>query len=118
MYSIISLISAWIIQFYLPNPFATILNPSYADIFNILVGGAILHFLSYGMTSIYYERGSMPVVGSISYLFWYVINTFIFIGIGKITFSLLSFSIIALIAYSVIIALINYLTNKSRYVTL
>ena len=48
MYSIISLISAWIRQFYLPNPFATILNPSYADIFNILVGGAILHFLSYG----------------------------------------------------------------------
>lgn len=117
MYSIISLISALVRQFYLPNPFATILNPSYADIFNILVGGAILHFLSYGMTSIYYERESMPVVGSISYLFWYAINTFIFIGIGKITFSLLSFSIIALIAYSVIIALINYLTNKSRYVT-
>ena len=118
MYSIISLISAWIRQFYLPNPFATIINSSYADLFNILIGGAILHFLSYGMTSIYYERGSMPVIGSISYLFWYVINTFIFIGIGKITSSIISFSILSLIAYSIIISLISYLTNKSRYVTL
>ncbi len=115
MYSIISLISAWVRQFYLPNPFATIISSSYADLFNILVGGAILHLLSYGITSIYYERGSMPSIGSISYLFWYIVNTFIFIGIGKITTSILSFAILFLIVYVIIIGVISSLSNKARY---
>lgn len=115
MYYITSLISVWIRQFYLPNPFATIINSSYADIFNILIGGAILHFLSFSITSIYYERGSMPTIGSISYLFWYIVNTFIFIGIGKITTSLVTFSILVLIVYIAIILLINNISNKAHY---
>lgn len=115
MYYIISLISAWIRQFYLPNPFSTIINHSYADVFNILIGGVILHFLSFGITSIYYERGSMPTIGSISYLFWYIVNTFIFIGIGKITTSIVTFFILILIVYIAIILLISNISNKASY---
>lgn len=114
MYSIISIISAWIRQFYLPNPFAIIIsNSSYADLFNILVGGIILHILSYRMTSIYYRRGNAPAIGSISYLFWYIINTFIFIGLGYLTASWKIYVILLLIIYAVLITLINRLCSNN-----
>lgn len=115
MYSIVSLISAWVRQFYLPNPFATIINPSYADIFNILVGGAILHFLSYGITSIYYRKGEAPAVGSISYLIWYIINTFIFIGVGSLTSTIELYILFICFIYIVIISLVSNISNGNRY---
>jgi hypothetical protein len=113
VYSIVSLISAWVRQFYLPNPFATILDPSYATIFNILVGGAILHILSYGITSIYYRRGSNYVLGCISYLFWYVINTFIFIGVGLIIHTLSMYVLSLIVIYVLLTILIGYIFHNS-----
>ena len=47
MYGIIALISAWIRQFYLPNPFVNIIDPLYADLCNIIIGGFIIHILAY-----------------------------------------------------------------------
>ena len=112
MYYITSLISAWIRQLYLPNPFATIISPSYADIFNILIneGGVIPDgkFPIYNFLSVFWAVG-------ISYLFWYSVNTFIFIGVGKITTSLVTFSILVLIVYIAIILLISNISNKARY---
>lgn len=119
MYSIISLISAWIRQFYLPNPFATIItNSLYADIFNIFVGGFILHKLSYGITSIYYNKGENPIIGSISYFIWYVINTLIFIEVGKITNSCTMYISLLIIIYLIIIITINnIIKSKSDFIT-
>ena len=73
MYSIIALISAWIRQFYLPNPFVAIIDSSYADLFNIFIGGAILHILAFILTGCVYDKGSAPFIGSILYLFNYVV---------------------------------------------
>lgn len=113
MYSIISLISAWIRQFYLPNPFTTILtNSSYANIFNILIGGIILHVISYLMTGIYYKRGNLPSFGSLSYSFWYVINTFIFIGVGYLIHSIILYILVLIIIYLFLIILISYICNN------
>ena len=73
MYGIIALVSACIRQFYLPNPFANIIDPSYADLFNIIIGGVILHILAFIITGCVYDKGSAPAVGSFLYLFNYVI---------------------------------------------
>lgn len=64
MYGIIALISAWIRQFYLPNPFVNIIDPLYADLFNIIIGGFIIHILAYYITGCIYENGSSPGLGS------------------------------------------------------
>ena len=72
MYEIIALISAWIRQFYLPNPFINIIDPSYADLFNIIIGGVILHLLARFVTGCIYEKGSFPALGSFLYLINYI----------------------------------------------
>ena len=47
MYKIIHLISGLIRQFVLPNPYINIIgNETYADLFNIFIGGTILQFNS------------------------------------------------------------------------
>ena len=51
MYKFISILSAFIRQFLLPNPYVNIIgNEIYADLFNIIIGGTILHCLSYILT--------------------------------------------------------------------
>ena len=61
MYKIFNALSAFIRQFCLPNPFAIYFETSaYADVFNILVGGAILHLFSFFLTSSVYEKGKHP----------------------------------------------------------
>ena len=74
MYGIIALISAWIRQFYLPNPFVNIIDPLYADLFNIIIGGFIIHILAYYITGCIYEKGSSPGLGSFLYLINYIVN--------------------------------------------
>lgn len=73
MYGIIALISAWIRQLYLPNPFVNIIDSSYADLFNTIIGGTILHILAFALTRCIYDKGSAPFIGSILYLFNYAI---------------------------------------------
>lgn len=85
MYEIIALISAWIRQFYLPNPFVNIIDPSYADIFNIIIGGAILHITSFLLCGCAYNKGiDAPIRGIFGYLISYIILTFIITIIGKL----------------------------------
>lgn len=118
MYKLIKLISIIIRNAYLPNPFISLIgNEGLAFIVNAIIGEAIIGLLSYSITSIYYYKGEAPAFGSASYLFWYVINTFIFIGIGKITTSLLSFFILLVIVYVTIIHLISKISNRIHYDT-
>ncbi len=57
MYKTVSILSALIRQFCLPNPYEIYFNSSaYADIFNIIIGGAILHLFSFFLTSSIYEN--------------------------------------------------------------
>ena len=58
MYKLFNVLSAFIKQFCLPNPYVIYFESSaYADIFNIIVGGYILHLLSFFLTSSIYEKG-------------------------------------------------------------
>ena len=58
MYKIFNTLSAFIRQFCLPNPYEIYFESSaYADVFNIIVGGAILHLFSFFLTSSVYEKG-------------------------------------------------------------
>lgn len=76
MYHIIHVISALIRQLFLPNPFSALFsNQMYADIFNILIGGLILHVLAYIMTGTGYEKNSAPGLGSFLYMVNYCLIT-------------------------------------------
>lgn len=113
MYSIIALISAWIRQFYLPNPFANIIDSSYADLFNIFIGGAILHILAFVLTGCVYDKGSAPSIGSILYLFNYLVIIGLMLLITKfIKIIWLAIAIFFLIYLTTCILLINYKTRQ------
>ena len=115
-YSITSFISLIIRQFFLPNPYINyFLDKNVADLFNLIIGGAILHFLSFGITSIYYSKGDAPTLGSISYLFWYMINTGIITLIGNLIDNvyLLIFSLT--IIYLIIISIVIKISNKTKF---
>ena len=81
MYNVIHIISALIREFLLPNPFETIIEDKISsDIFNILVGGIILHFLAFFITGCWYTRGvNKPTGGSLGYLISYTTITLLFI---------------------------------------
>ena len=80
MYKLFNVLSAFIRQFCLPNPYVMYFESSaYADIFNIIVGGYILHLLSFLLTSSIYEKGIHPSwIGSILYCVNYIFNTILF----------------------------------------
>ena len=79
MYRIFNTVSVFIRQFWLPNPYAMYFETSaYADVFNILVGGVILHVFSFILTSSVYEKGKHPSwIGSALYCISYIFNTFL-----------------------------------------
>lgn len=79
MYKIVSIISLFVRQIYLPNPYIRYFNIElYADIFNILFGGAILHIYAYFLTSSIYDKYEHPSwVGSFLYCMNYILNTYL-----------------------------------------
>lgn len=79
MYKIFNTLSAFIRQFCLPNPYEIYFESSaYADVFNIIVGGAILHLFSFFLTSSVYEKGRhQSWIGSALYCINYVGNTYL-----------------------------------------
>lgn len=86
MYQIVALISAIIRNYYLPNPYTTwILDPTYANVFNMLVGGIILHITSWLLCKCAYYKGiDDPAKGSFGYLISYILLTFIITMLGKL----------------------------------
>lgn len=118
MYGIMALISYVVRQFYLPNPYITYFASGYegfADIFNIIVGGAILHFFAYTITGIYYTKGTNAFIGSISYLFWYIICGAIISFIGLYIKSIKAAIILFIFAYLLICLFVGFLKNKFYY---
>lgn len=123
MYKIISILSVIIRGFYIPNPFKDYfksdlwyINAStIADIFNFLVGGAILHYSSFFLISSIYKSGEMSkAVGSICYLISFIINNYIMsylcIKLQNINLQLiiLIYFCIELILYFIIIKIKNF----------
>lgn len=87
MYKLVSIVSAFIRAFIFPNPFTrifelylanTMFNTSaiiFADIFNLVVGGTILCVICFPLVGIIYDRGDAPVIGSILYGVFVLINS-------------------------------------------
>ena len=77
MYKVFNLLSVFIRQFCLSNPYAMYFETSvHADIFNIIIGGTILHLLSFFLTSSIYEKEKHPSwLGCALYCKNYIFNT-------------------------------------------
>lgn len=114
MYYIVAIIGAIIRQYFLPNPYEVFFtSEAWAMLFNMIIGGLILHVLSFTITGTYYNRGDAPVIGSISYLFWYCINTAIIIFIGTHVANVYLSLVLLLIIYIVIYSSLIFHNNKN-----
>lgn len=87
IYEIIAVISSIIRSFLLPNPFEplgegfsiTVLDENILltpDILNWIFE-VPLHMITYAVVGIYYLKGSVPSIGSIFYLLFYVLHVFL-----------------------------------------
>jgi uncharacterized membrane protein len=113
MYGIVSIIGSILRQVYLTNPFVGIFaSQVIADLFNLIIGGAIIGGLSYFLTGCIYERGEAPVVGSFLYTFNYALITFSFYGISLIIKNIILASIVYMILYIIVCIFLSNLRNK------
>ncbi len=117
MYKFINIISALIRQFLLPNPYINLFSQEvYADLFNIIIGGIILHKLSFWLTGMAYTRGvNEPTEGSIGYLFSYVILTLLITFLGKIINNILLMVVVFLAIYVLLCVVASKVFNKHNY---
>ena len=108
MYKLIAFLSAIIREFYLPNPYINFFNSEgLAELFNIFVGGIILHSISFNLTRLYYTRGENAARGSLIYLAWYIYCIFIFDFIGTNIHNIYLVLFLLPIIYVLTILLIN-----------
>lgn len=116
MYKLIHLVSAIIRQFVLPNPYINIIgNEVYADLFNIFVGGTILHFCAYILTGCGYTSGiNDPASGSFGYLISYCYITALITTLGYFISNINVFIIVFVIIYIVSCVLVSLIFNRSR----
>ena len=73
MYTIIAIAGFIIRQFFLPNPFAPF--GGWGEVYNLLASG-VIGTLSFFTVGLFYEKGSFPLLGSISYTITYIVYTF------------------------------------------
>ncbi|MGN1298282.1 MAG: hypothetical protein ACI4VH_07755 [Clostridia bacterium] len=116
MYKIVSIISFFIRQFYLPNPYVKYFDiEAYADIFNIIVGGIILHIYAYFLTSCIYDKYKHSSwVGSFWYCVNYILNTYLIntICYKYPNFDMLNIILVAFIINFIIWMSIKFIKNK------
>lgn len=116
LYRFIHLISALIRQFALPNPYINIMGSEvYADLFNIFIGGTILHFYAYILTGCGYTKGvNDPASGSFGYLISYCYVTALITALGYFISNITVFIIIFIVLYIASCILVGYILNRSR----
>ena len=114
MYKVVSLISVIIRQFLLPNPYLGILkNEFLALLFNIFVGGLILHVFSSVMTGVVYSRGfDDPAAGSAGYLLSYCYLTFVITMLGNFINNVTIFITVFLVIYAISCYIVGYIFNR------
>lgn len=114
MYGIVSLLGSILRQIYLPNPFINIFNnQGIADLFNLIIGGTIISFLSYLLTGCIYEKGEAPAIGSFLYTFNYALITFSFYGISLLIKNIIIATVIYLILYIIVCVFLSNLRSKT-----
>lgn len=111
MYQIVSALNGLIREEMIPNPFDFISdNQLIVMLFTCLIGGMILHIISFSMCGVFYNRGQAPVLGSIGYMMAFCLNVWILINISKLFNSILSISIV----YFIVVIFIFILLNKIK----
>lgn len=116
MYKFIYLISELIRQFVLPNPYINIIDSEvYADLFNIFIGGTILHFCTYILTGCGYTKGvNDPSSESFGYLISYCYVTALITILGYLISNITVFIIMFIVLYIASFILIGDILNRSR----
>lgn len=116
MYKFIHLVSAIIRRFVLPNPYTNVIgNEVYADLFNIFIGGTILHLCAYILTGCGYTRGiNDPASGSFGYLISYCYITALITALGYFIPNITAFIIVFVVLYIVSCVLVGLTFNRSR----
>ena len=113
MYGIVSIIGSILRQVYLPNPFVNIFaTQGIADLFNLVVGGAIIGGLSYFLTGCIYESGEAPAIGSILYTFNFALITFSFYGISLLIKNVIIAAIVFFILYIIVCCFLSKVKNE------
>lgn len=117
MYKIIHLISALLRQFVLPNPYINIIGAEIcADLFNIFIGGTILHFLSFFLTGCGYTSGvDDPALGSAGYFVSYCYLTGLIALLGYLITDVTIFIISFTVSYLISCIIVNKVFNKSIF---
>ena len=109
MYQIISALNGFIREEMIPNPFEFISEDQLiVMLFTYLIGGTILHIISFNMCGVFYKRGQAPVLGSIGYMIAFGLNVWLLINISKVFDSILTISVI----YSIIVIVIFKILYK------
>ena len=109
MYKVFNILSIFIRQFCLSNPYAMYFESSvYADIFNIIIGGTILHIFSFFLTSSIYEKGC--ALYCINYIFNTTLISFLCYNFNKL--NLIYIILISLIVNLAIWTVITNLKNR------
>ena len=116
MYKLVSIISIFIRTFILPNPYVSFIkDQNLAYLFNIVVGGIILHFGAYFFTGCIYTKGvDDPAYGSTLYLISYIILIFIIMGFGYLISILYLFITLVLSVYILLCVVARMLSNRRR----
>lgn len=101
MYKLVYVVSAIIRQFVLSNPYKSLINDElYADLFNIFIGGTILHYCAYFLTGTWYVKGvGEEIKGSVGYLLNYCYLTILITVLGYISYNVKLFIILFIIIY-------------------
>lgn len=113
MYGIVSILGSILRQIYLPNPFVNAFaTQGIADLFNLVVGGAIIGCLSYLLTGCIYESSEAPAVGSILYTFNFALITFSFYGISLLIKNIIIAAIVFFILYIIVCGFLLKVKNE------
>ena len=115
MYKFIHLISALIRQFLIPNPYINIIgNKGYADLFNIIIGGTIIHIFAFILTGCGYQSWiADPASGSFGYLISYCYITAIITLLGLLISNFTIFIIVYLVVYIASCILVGIVFNHN-----
>lgn len=110
LYKFIKGSSILIRQFMLPNPFEGF---QYAELYNWGAGFA-LYLITYLTVGLFYSSGSNPVIGSLLYLLFYAVHTWLIILAGYFDFSTLAIVLISC-GYIAVLVGIKRLQDYSFY---
>lgn len=116
MYKLIRFISFVIRAFYLPNPYVNFISSSWADFFNILVGGTILHVLSFALTGVWYRSRSDPGLGSVGYLINYILLVIVVTLLGFFISNLIIFTILLVVSFCFLLVLNSKISQNETIV--